>query len=921
MTTADEILAGAVEATSEGATQDKVLRIDNELRTISIPSTVKLLGVESDEDVNVIEFEMPRHYGEVDLSTFSVRVNYMNANGDGDIYKVTDLVAGEEKMTFSWLVGRTASMYKGDTRFVVCLKKIAEDSTNKQEFNTTIASLPVLQGLEPNEQLIQRYPDIIEQMLKFMEAPISPEEVGKAVEEYLKKNPIGGTTINDKEISAESVWSSQKTSTQIDEKVSAHNIDPNAHTDVRELISGLTNRLNALADSDDTTLDQLSEIVAYIKSNKTLIDAITTSKVSVSDIVDDLITNSPNKPLSAAQGVKLKALIDAIVPITVDSVLSSTSTNPVQNRVVLNGLNEKENKGAARSVQIGSNSYIPNESGVIDLSGALSDTKAVLYTEQTLDDTQKAQARKNIGAADEALQNVLVGNETGNPIAVNDAFAAPLRGLTVYGKSTQDGTPSPDAPVPIVSAGDSGSVTVKVRGKNLWDSFKTLSVGNVEQKEGTYIATASTMQIDIDPTSVGARPLRLEAGNTYTFSLKTTASSSSNKFVCLKYTNGEIDNIILANIGFVNFVPKRDVENVGFILYDTVAGNKVYDVQLEMGSKATSYEPYREQLLTLPTPNGLPGIPVSSDGNYTDQSGQQWVCDEVDLERGVRVQRVKVKELSPDDAWTYRKTNSGNNNFQVRIYNADVASIRKPCFCNILRYTGNGWDDIPQNLPKIYANDQEITISFPPNSEYSSLEAFKQLLTNVKSVIYYALATPIETPLTPAELAAYKALTIYAPDTVVQASDGVGIKLGYQRDVNIATNWKPTVDQLNTDVGQLKGNVNQLKSDVNAKINQSDALTLEEIMASTDLTNKVASAEAVKAIKNDVRTLKQGNFYTEQNKGNTMPAAYGGFVRISGQSWPGSFVGDTYYLGVDADSTAYSGAQINGAKQVTWKTL
>ena len=466
--------------------------------------------------------------------------------------------------------------------------------------------------------------------------------------------------------------------------------------------------------------------------------------------------------------------------------------------------------------------------------------EAVLYTAQTLDDAQKAQARENIGAVDAAQQNILVGGETGNPIAVDDAFAAPLRGLTVYGKSTQDGTPSPDNPVPIVSAGEGGNVTVKVRGKNLWDNFKTLSVGNVEQKEGTYIATASTMQIDIDPTSVGARPLRLEAGNTYTFSLKTTASSSSNKFVCLKYTNGEIDNIILANIDFVNFVPKRDVENVGFILYDTVAGDKVYDVQLEMGSKATSYEPYREQLLTLSTPTGLPGIPVTSGGNYTDSTGQQWVCDEVDLERGVRVQRIDKTAL--DGTKTLAEQNA-------------------------------------------------------------------------------TLATPIETPLTDAELAAYKALTTYAPNTVVQASDGAGLRLNYQRDVNIATNWKPTVDRLNTDVNQLKSNVNQLKTDVDAKINQSDALTLEEIQASTDLTNKVASAEAVKVIKNDVRTLKQGNFYTEQNKGNTMPAAYGGFVRISGQSWPGSFVGDTYYLGVDADSVAYAGAQINGAAQVTWKTL
>ena len=95
--------------------------------------------------------------------------------------------------------------------------------------------------------------------------------------------------------------------------VDAHNVSGAAHADLRALIEGLTSRLNALADSDDTTLDQLSEIVTYIKSNKTLIDAVTTGKVSVSDIVDNLTTNASGKVLSAAQGVALKALIDAIV--------------------------------------------------------------------------------------------------------------------------------------------------------------------------------------------------------------------------------------------------------------------------------------------------------------------------------------------------------------------------------------------------------------------------------------------------------------------------------------------------------------------------------------------------------------------------------------------------------------------------------
>ncbi len=128
-------------------------------------------------------------------------------------------------------------------------------------------------------------------------------------------------------------------------------------------------------------------------------------------------------------------------------------------------------------------------------------------------------------------------------------------------------------------------------------------------------------------------------------------------------------------------------------------------VQIEIGTKATAYEPYREQLLTLPTPNGLPGIPVTSGGNYTDPQGQQWVCDEVDLERGVKVQMV----------------------------------------------------------------------------DKTAFDSTKTLAEQNAAI----LATPVETPLTPAEIAAYKALTAYAPDTVMQASDGAGIKLDYQRDVNL----------------------------------------------------------------------------------------------------------------------------------------
>lgn len=95
-------------------------------------------------------------------------------------------------------------------------------------------------------------------------------------------------------------------------KVSNHNTATDAHNDIRLLITELTTRFNALANSTDVDLDQLAELVAYIKDNRSLIEQITTNKVNVSDIIDNLTTNVSNKPLSAAQGVALKALIDAV---------------------------------------------------------------------------------------------------------------------------------------------------------------------------------------------------------------------------------------------------------------------------------------------------------------------------------------------------------------------------------------------------------------------------------------------------------------------------------------------------------------------------------------------------------------------------------------------------------------------------------
>lgn len=343
--TLEEALAAA---TVDSSTDSDILTISNDLRTITIPESIKNLGVESDEDVNRIHFKMPKMYKDVDLSGFDIRINYINGN-DGDKYIVEDKTISEDYITFSWLVGRNALKTKGSTRFIVCLKKTDSEGIVQKEFNTTLASINVLEGLETTEQIMQKYPDVIEQILKKIEGSttITADQIAEAVENYLIENPIqtGATEEQANQIEknrkdiiklSDDIANKEESGTA-ESKITAHNTDTDAHNDIRLLIQNLVNTVNTLLDSDDETLDQTSEIVAYIKSNKSLIDAITTSKVSVSDIIDNLTTNVANKPLSASQGVALKGLIDALCTELDGIIIPTKLPNPNSLKIVYEG--------------------------------------------------------------------------------------------------------------------------------------------------------------------------------------------------------------------------------------------------------------------------------------------------------------------------------------------------------------------------------------------------------------------------------------------------------------------------------------------------------------------------------------------------------------------------------------------------------
>ena len=204
---------------------------------------------------------------------------------------------------------------------------------------------------------------------------------------------------------------------------------------------------------------------------------------------------------------------------------------------------------------------------------------------------------------------------------------------------------------------------------------------------------------------------------------------------------------------------------------------------LNAGSTALPYMPYKTpQTLTAQTPGGLPGIPVSSGGNYTDESGQQWICDEVDFKRGVYVQRVwkGTFDGSEDEAWrTYDSINLEG------FYCADALPEfmkTRASLCNqLIPYDSISSD----NAIRLGANNKYIYCTrssfYDPSLKDGGLANWKAHLAAHPLEVMTYLETPIETDLTAEEMAAYKALHTYSPATTVSNDAGAWMGVGYKK--------------------------------------------------------------------------------------------------------------------------------------------
>lgn len=436
---------------------------------------------------------------------------------------------------------------------------------------------------------------------------------------------------------------------------------------------------------------------------------------------------------------------------------------------------------------------------------------AVSYNEQTLTEAQKAQARANIGAqpVGEYLTEVPEGyaknedikkvdrkvdtlrevvskfhsniQETakGEVITVSDASDLPLAGLKVFGKTEQNGTPTPDAPVPLESVGD--SVTVTVCGKNLANVPRKAVADHFGLKwvaEGSVFTFSGTITKDYGDI-ITSKTIRLEPGS-YTVSFKNLEKIKRIEFCCESEDGTKVFNsqwLTARNPTYTFtvtqycYVKVVFVVDKGSVFGDDTNPTSIY-MQLEKGATATDYEPYKDGgTLTAQTPNGLPGIPVSSGGNYTDSTGQQWICDEVDFEKGVYVQRV------------WKQTFTQNNNYHmqqdmiVRGYTAKISIEGGAVICTHL--PSNGMTNRFYSVAMGW-NGQQICFC-----NFTTVDDFKAVLGDGGMEVLYELATPIETDLTAEEIAQYSALHTNYPNTTVYNDAGAGMGVKYVADTKL----------------------------------------------------------------------------------------------------------------------------------------
>lgn len=336
-------------------------------------------------------------------------------------------------------------------------------------------------------------------------------------------------------------------------------------------------------------------------------------------------------------------------------------------------------------------------------------------------------------------------------------------------------SPNPDYPQEIEIPGSDKEIRVELKAANLIP----LNENEEKTQYGVTFKQNADGSVTINGQNTG------EANSVYNLITNDALLARQFAKIGMLYLSGNKagTNVTLQcwNYDGNNSAAKDNGEGVSFVFTNVTApynialvvptneivDNVTINPMLNAGTTALPWAPYKDQSLTLSTPNGLPGIPVKSGGNYTDEDGQQWVCDEIDFVRGKYIQRIG-KTNFVETSWIRNNSGQYYTNKDSDKYKIDSLVI---CSHMLGKDTGASKNTMFVN------NNGNIRLNYKNTTD--TIEYIADIMND--AVMYGILAEPIETDLSPEEIAAYRALKLNNPVTNVFTAESLmpGIEVDY----------------------------------------------------------------------------------------------------------------------------------------------
>ena len=730
-------------ASETNNTAEAHIVVDEE-RFIHVPEELRRLGVEHDHNIETITFDCPRYWDGHDMSQFKIYVNYLCPDGIKGQYLTTNLVVGYDTMNFDWVISNNVTRKNGPISFLVCIVKTNAEGIEERHWNSELnQECFISEGLECEEAMLVGYPDIITHLLVRM------EEVDKiATTEAMQQYTDEWLAANHDRLLAEIEAKGKATLDSIPEDYAtvAALANEGARTKADAIVCSAEGEEIIIEDSSD---DFFRALTLYGKTTQ-----VTTTGKNLAN------------------------------PRMLPFGFSSTV-----NGCVL-GHNEFEYCCLCVPVTAG-NIYTVSRGAVLGsrfrygFTVAYPEPNAVVESTDTAYSTTYDQALKMTTVAVPQGYNYLLvylTNSHSTERVENTWYQVELGPLASAYEPYSGGVASPSPGYP-QALSPAISPSVHIFSRNLIPSItedKTYAgITFARNDDGSItINGTSTSYSSCSGPDIDAKPFR---GKTLTLRGSGTMSNLVVTQIRFDWTDGYIFKSINGLSKGSILVPD-EAETMHFEAYvptdKTITNVTVYP-QLVVGSKLPDYEPYQEvQVETFDADNLLAlqyhGVQVASNGNYVDENGKHWICDELDFESGKYTRRIGLCDPQNASVVDYMLLDATGRGQLVLAPSEPKNQKVYGTLCNMARYNSDPYSAV---AGEYYENPANIVIVGEVGEDETSM---RDKYAHVQYV--YVLETPVVSYISNDDIAVFERLrTKHHISTIV--NDGrMYMKVKYDAD-------------------------------------------------------------------------------------------------------------------------------------------